>query len=135
MVTLSLSGNERIRWHRPPRKILKNYKKYYENCRLCPRNCGINRVAGRRNDETGFCGETDRLRVAYVGPHFGEEPPLTGDSGSGTIFFTGCSLRCSFCQNFQISHQGKGDSIEMDTLLRDIEKMIRFLYYWFLYTT
>ncbi len=77
----------------------------YRNCRLCPRRCGIDRTgAGIK----GYCGETDKLRIAYVGPHFGEEPPLTGTRGSGTVFFTGCSLRCSFCQNYQISREKVG---------------------------
>ena len=79
---------------------------YYENCRLCPRYCGVNRVRDDGAAHSGFCGETDQLRVAYVGPHFGEEPPITGTNGSGTVFFTGCSLRCSFCQNYQISQKG-----------------------------
>jgi putative pyruvate formate lyase activating enzyme len=62
--------------------------------------------------------------VVYVGPHFGEEPPLTGTHGSGTVFFTGCSLRCSFCQNFQISREGLGEPIELKGLLAKAEDMI-----------
>jgi putative pyruvate formate lyase activating enzyme len=73
----------------------------------------------------GFCGETDKLRVAYVGPHFGEEPPFTGKNGSGTVFFSGCSLRCSFCQNYQISHQHAGRNISLEELLRKLKSMIR----------
>ncbi len=111
--------------HKDPDKSLKNNKQYYEDCRLCPRNCGINRVVGRENSEVGFCGETDRLRVAYMGPHFGEEPPLTGDNGSGTVFFTGCSLRCSFCQNHQISHRGVGVYMGLEELFLRVEEMIR----------
>lgn len=96
-------------------------KRLYENCRLCPRECGINRLKGA----TGFCREGEALRLAYVGPHFGEEPPLTGSCGSGAIFFTGCSLRCSFCQNSQISREGLGSEVEMDDLLERIIRMVR----------
>jgi putative pyruvate formate lyase activating enzyme len=62
--------------------------------------------------------------VAYVGPHFGEEPPLTGTHGSGTVFFTGCSLRCSYCQNFQISREGLGDILALEQLLTKVQDMI-----------
>jgi putative pyruvate formate lyase activating enzyme len=79
---------------------------YYRKCVLCPRLCGANRRAGFR----GFCGETAELRVASASIHRGEEPPLTGAGGSGTIFITGCNLGCAFCQNYQIS-QGKGASL------------------------
>lgn len=93
----------------------------FEHCLLCPRACGVNRVAGGRK---GFCRESAQLRVAYVGPHFGEEPPLTGTRGSGTIFFTGCSLRCEFCQNYQISRDGVGEVMDPDELLSKVETMI-----------
>jgi len=98
---------------------------FYENCCLCPRYCGVSRVYGGEKTRVGFCGETDQLRVAYVGPHFGEEPPITGKNGSGTVFFTGCSLRCSFCQNYQISHQRVGSNISPEELLKKLENMIR----------
>ena len=75
---------------------------HYSSCRLCPRNCGVNRLAG----ETGFCGETADLRIGASVIHKGEEPPLVGKGGSGTIFVSGCNLGCSFCQNYQLS-QGK----------------------------
>jgi putative pyruvate formate lyase activating enzyme len=71
---------------------------------LCPRNCRVDRRAGF----TGLCGETGELRLAHAGLHFGEEPPLTGEGGSGTIFLTGCSMHCPFCQNHQISRSGVG---------------------------
>ena len=96
----------------------------YEECRLCPRSCGVNRLSSRESDCWGFCGETDRLRVAYVGPHFGEEPPISGNRGSGTVFFSGCSLKCSFCQNRQISHQGMGMQTGLGELLQQLKKMI-----------
>lgn len=79
----------------------------YERCTACPKRCGSNRNAGER----GFCGETAELRIAWAGLHFGEEPPVTGAGGSGTVFITGCNLRCSFCQNFQISQQGIGSAV------------------------
>ena len=72
----------------------------YENCLLCPRNCGVNREAGK----FGYCGETAELRIAFAGIHYGEEPPLRGSGGSGTIFVAGCNLGCAFCQCFQLSH-------------------------------
>jgi len=75
----------------------------YSNCLLCPRRCAVDREAG----QLGYCGETSALRLAFAGIHRGEEPPLTGTGGSGTIFVSGCNLGCAFCQNFQIS-QGEG---------------------------
>ena len=72
----------------------------YENCTLCPRGCSVNREAGQR----GYCGETAELRISVAGIHNGEEPPLKGEGGSGTIFLSGCNLGCAFCQCFQISH-------------------------------
>lgn len=79
----------------------------YEHCTACPKSCGVNRNAGER----GFCGETAELRIAWAGLHFGEEPPVSGAGGSGTIFLTGCNLRCVFCQNFQISQEGMGRAV------------------------
>jgi len=69
-------------------------------CRLCPRACAVNRAAGER----GFCRTGRWAAVASFGPHFGEEAPLVGRFGSGTIFFAGCNLLCAFCQNYDISH-------------------------------
>ena len=97
----------------------------YKNCRLCPRNCGVNRVYGGEKARMGFCGETYQPRVGYVGPHFGEEPPITGKRGSGAVFFSGCSLKCSFCQNHQISHQGLGRVMSLEKLLEKVKIMIR----------
>jgi putative pyruvate formate lyase activating enzyme len=73
-------------------------------CELCGRRCGVNRLAGER----GVCGAGEKLMVASVFPHFGEEPPLVGYYGSGTIFLSHCNLRCIFCQNYDISHLGEG---------------------------
>ncbi|OGL45361.1 MAG: radical SAM protein, partial [Candidatus Schekmanbacteria bacterium RBG_16_38_11] len=80
-------------------------KKILHECTLCPRNCGVNRLKG----EKGFCGAGPEACVSSVGPHFGEEAPLAGRNGSGTIFFTYCNLGCVFCQNYDISHLGHGE--------------------------
>jgi len=77
-------------------------------CRLCPRECRVDRL----NDEKGYCSTGRRALVASYNAHFGEEAPLVGTYGSGTIFFSFCSLRCSFCQNFEISHLGEGAPID-----------------------
>lgn len=79
----------------------------YQACTLCPRNCRVDRLRGQR----GFCGETAELRIAVASIHRGEEPPITGLGGSGTIFITGCTLRCSFCQNYQISQESMGRTV------------------------
>ena len=73
----------------------------YDHCVLCPRACGANRSAGIR----GFCRMSSELRISRVGLHMWEEPCLSGTRGSGTIFFTGCSLGCIFCQNYEISRR------------------------------
>jgi putative pyruvate formate lyase activating enzyme len=102
----------------------KNWSELFKQCFLCPRECGVDRLDGGEQSNVGFCRQDARLRVAYVGPHFGEEPPLTGTRGSGTVFFTGCSLRCSFCQNYQISSEGLGEYLEMEDLFARVEGMI-----------
>ena len=79
----------------------------YKNCNLCPRGCGVDRFVN-----TGYCGEGAELRLAFAGLHRGEEPPLSGAGGSGTIFVTGCNLGCSFCQNWQISGRSNGGGDE-----------------------
>jgi len=84
----------------------------------------VDRLQKGEKSSAGFCRQDGQLRVAYVGPHFGEEPPLTGTHGSGTVFFSGCSLRCSYCQNFQISREGLGQIIELESLLAMVEDMI-----------
>ena len=75
----------------------------YKDCRLCPRDCGVDRLAGA----DGWCGEKAELRLAFAGLHRGEEPPLSGKGGSGTVFVSGCNLGCAFCQNWQISGGGQ----------------------------
>jgi putative pyruvate formate lyase activating enzyme len=86
--------------------------KMLESCRCCPRKCLVNRLAGKSK----ICGATDQLRVSSAMPHFGEEPPLVGTRGSGTIFFSYCNLRCCFCQNWEIAHQGEGGDISHEML-------------------
>jgi len=76
-----------------------------ESCRVCPRECGVNRL---KNDKIGFCRSGVNPIIASAGPHDGEEPPLSGTNGSGTIFFTNCNLRCIYCQNYPISQLGNG---------------------------
>ncbi len=76
-----------------------------QTCCLCPRQCGINRLSGDR----GFCGSAARLEISAYHPHFGEERPLVGRGGSGTVFFTHCGLRCVFCINWQTSQGGVGE--------------------------
>ena len=85
--------------------------KIMESCQLCPRKCGVNRLEGM----SGFChspGAT--LVVSAFHPHFGEERPLVGTGGSGTIFITHCNLRCVFCQNWEISQRGMGSQCALD---------------------
>lgn len=83
---------------------------FYSACTQCPRNCGID----RSNGKCGFCKETGQLKIATACLHFGEEPLITVFGGSGTIFITGCTLRCSFCQNYQISQQGMGSAVSKE---------------------
>ncbi|HVP57681.1 MAG TPA: radical SAM protein [bacterium] len=93
-----------------------------EACDLCPRNCGVARTRG----ETGVCKGGILARVSSMGPHFGEESPLVGEHGSGTIFFTGCSLGCAFCQNYDISHQLDGREVpprELADMMLRLEDM------------
>lgn len=93
---------------------MKNMNKY-ENCLLCPRKCGINRAAG----QTGVCGVSAEIRVARAALHYWEEPCISGEKGSGAVFFSGCSLHCVFCQNREIS-DGKAGKIISKERLRDI---------------
>ena len=85
-----------------------------KDCHLCPRNCGVDRTSG----ETGMCKTGVRAVVASYAPHFGEEAPLVGRKGSGTIFFTHCNLLCNFCQNYDISHEGQGIEVSKSHLAR-----------------
>jgi len=91
------------------RQRAETARQILECCTLCPRHCRINRLAG----ETGRCSTGARARIASYGPHFGEEQPLVGTNGSGTIFLAGCNLCCCFCQNYEIS-QGNEPAQEVD---------------------
>lgn len=88
--------------------------KLLENCSVCPRNCRVNRNKG----EKGFCGAGFLPKVSSSSPHFGEEQPLVGSHGSGTIFLTHCNLGCLFCQNYSISHLNEGEEISFERLSR-----------------
>lgn len=92
----------------------KALKAIYEECRLCPRKCGVNRMKA----EQGVCRSIARAKVFSVHPHFGEEPELVGRGGSGTIFFSNCNLLCEYCQNWQINHRGDGSMVSEDELAR-----------------
>ncbi|MCK4263025.1 MAG: radical SAM protein [Dehalococcoidia bacterium] len=85
-----------------------------QSCRVCPRRCGIDRLQG----ETGKCRTSRQAQVSSYGPHFGEESPLVGKHGSGTIFFTNCNLSCLFCQNYSISQLGEGEPVTREELAR-----------------
>jgi len=89
------------------------------NCDLCPRDCGIDRISG----ETGFCEAGLKPRIASANIHRGEEPPISGTRGSGTIFFSYCTLRCRFCQNFPISQMGNGEEITTGQLASRMLKL------------
>lgn len=83
------------------------------SCRLCPRACGIDRTQGAH----GVCGETDVIRLARAALHFWEEPCISGAAGSGTVFFTGCQLRCIYCQNQPIAHGSVGKAVTLERLV------------------
>ena len=85
----------------------------YRNCTLCPRMCRVDRTR-----TPGFCGCRDQLTAARAALHQWEEPCISGTSGSGTVFFTGCTLRCCFCQNFSISQEGFGRELSASQLAR-----------------
>ncbi len=94
------------------REKVRHAEEILKNCTLCPRECKVDRTAG----EKGFCKTGDRPIVSSYNPHFGEEAPLVGSRGSGTIFFTRCNLGCLFCQNWTISHLGEGTQTSFDSL-------------------
>jgi len=91
------------------------------NCECCPWKCGVNRL----EKETGICGISSDIVVSHSGLHFGEEPPISGSNGSGTIFFAGCNLKCVFCQNFQISQEFIGSDYKIFSKEELSDEMIR----------
>jgi len=93
---------------------LQILKEILKECRLCPRQCRVNRL----NGEVGVCQAGSEPMVSSAFPHFGEESPLVGHHGSGTIFLTHCNLRCIFCQNYDISHLGGGERITSSDMAR-----------------
>ena len=84
-----------------------------KECRLCPRNCGVDRSQGQR----GYCGMTQEIRLARASLHMWEEPCISGKNGSGTVFFTGCPLRCIFCQNREIALGDVGKAVSIERLV------------------
>jgi putative pyruvate formate lyase activating enzyme len=94
------------------RRVVEAYARL-EACDICARECGVNR---RQSAEGASCRTGERAVVSSVGPHFGEEDPLVGTGGSGTIFFSWCNLRCQFCQNAEISQMGQGREVEPEEL-------------------
>lgn len=92
----------------------------YRACHLCPRDCGVDRTKGQR----GYCGMGDQMTAARAALHFWEEPPISGQRGSGAVFFSGCPLGCQFCQNTQISHQRYGAEISTKRLRAIFEDLI-----------
>ncbi len=90
---------------RPVQMLWKNLS----SCTLCPRQCGVNRLKG----QNGYCGAEAQPIISSFGPHFGEESVLVGRGGSGTVFFTGCNLRCIYCQNYDISWNRRGEEISI----------------------
>lgn len=97
------------------RKRARELRSIYQSCRLCPRQCGVN----RRRGQTGVCSSTARAKVFSFDRRFAEERPLTGTRGSGAIFFSNCNLLCAYCQNWEINHRGDGEWVS-DRQLADI---------------
>ena len=83
-----------------------------EKCTICPRNCKVNRLSGKK----GYCKCDDKIKIALVSTHMYEEPCISGKKGSGTIFFSNCNLNCVYCQNYEISQKGKGVNITIEEL-------------------
>ena len=92
---------------------------FLEECRLCPRECRVNRLKG----DVGYCKAGSEMEISSAFPHFGEEPPLVGHHGSGTIFLTHCNLRCVFCQNYDITHLGRGEQITPSDMARTMLRL------------
>ena len=91
-----------------------------EACTLCPRQCKADRAAG----QTGFCGAGRTLKAARAALHFWEEPCISGTRGSGTVFFSGCTLKCCFCQNYPISAEGLGREIRRRSWARSLASAV-----------
>ena len=92
----------------------------YKNCTLCPRRCGVDRTVG----ETGFCGMSDKVLIARAAPHHWEEPVICGEHGAGAVFFSGCTLKCIYCQNEVISHGPFGKAVTAKELREIFEDLV-----------
>ena len=100
---------------------IRKAEQLLKSCSVCPRNCGVDRT----KDEKGFCEAGSLPEVSSYSPHFGEERPLVGRHGSGTIFLTHCNLGCSFCQNYSISHLGEGRTVSFEGLSKMMMELQR----------
>ncbi len=89
-------------------------EEFLKKCTLCPRNCKVNRMA----DKAGYCGQSASIYVARAALHMWEEPCISGGRGSGTVFFSGCNLRCVFCQNHEIAAGRAGKEIDIEHLAK-----------------
>ena len=92
----------------------------YRHCTLCPRRCGVDRTAG----QLGFCRMPDQIHAARAALHYWEEPVISGSYGSGAVFFSGCTLRCAFCQNGVISQENFGKPLSPAGLRAVFERLI-----------
>jgi len=102
---------------------IKKARERLAECESCPRQCGVNRL----EDERGICRTGLMAEVSSYAPHFGEESPLVGESGSGTIFFSRCNLLCLFCQNYEISHLGEGREVsdaQLAAMMISLQRLI-----------
>jgi putative pyruvate formate lyase activating enzyme len=103
-------------------RIQQSFTHQLASCKCCPRQCGVNRLEGK----AGYCRVAAHGLVSHAGLHFGEEPPISGTRGSGTIFFAGCNLRCVFCQNYQISQEfqpGRTRTLTSDGLASEMLRL------------
>ena len=92
-------------------------------CNLCPRKCNAERT--KHNNSGGFCKAPENIKIARADLHFWEEPSISGEKGSGTVFFSGCSLSCVFCQNYDVSHNCKGFEVscgELADIFKNLEE-------------
>jgi putative pyruvate formate lyase activating enzyme len=101
--------------------VKQTFSEQLNRCECCPRRCGVNRRVG----QTGFCKVGGDILLSHAGLHFGEEPPISGTRGSGTIFFAGCNLRCVFCQNWQISQEFQNSKVRTLTTGELADEMLR----------
>jgi putative pyruvate formate lyase activating enzyme len=115
------NANQRVlpepRWH-----IRQPFTDQLASCKCCPRQCGVNRLEGK----AGYCRVGSHALISHAGLHFGEEPPISGTRGSGTIFLAGCNLRCVFCQNYQISQEfqpGRTRTLTSDGLVSEMLRL------------